>query len=134
MKKIAHFASFLCAILLLTHAPLHSAEEKAIVAVASDAGQFKTLVAAIKAAGLVETLNGKGPFTFFAATDEAFAKLPKGTVEDLLKPENKERLVAILTCHVVPGESLPSTEQDIPLSQAAEEARSSNKQRQSRFA
>ena len=108
MKKITHFASFLCAILLLTHAPLHSAEQKTIVAVASDAGQFNTLVTAIKAAGLVETLNGKGPFTVFAPTDEAFAKLPKGTVEDLLKPENKERLVAVLTYHVVPGKIMAS--------------------------
>ena len=108
MKKITHFASFLCAILLLTQAPLHSAEQKTIVAVASDAGQFNTLVTAIKAAGLVETLNGKGPFTVFAPTDEAFAKLPKGTVEDLLKPENKERLVAVLTYHVVPGKIMAS--------------------------
>ena len=68
-----------------------------IVAVASSAGSFKTMVAAVKAAGLVETLQGKGPFTVFAPTDEAFAKLPAGTVEDLLKPENKEKLVAILT-------------------------------------
>jgi uncharacterized surface protein with fasciclin (FAS1) repeats len=74
-----------------------------IVAVASGAGSFKTLVAAVKAAGLVETLQGAGPFTVFAPTDEAFAKLPKGTVEDLLKPENKEKLVAILTYHVIPG-------------------------------
>jgi len=74
-----------------------------IVAVASSAGSFKTLVAAVKAAGLVETLQGKGPFTVFAPTDEAFAKLPPGTVENLLKPENKEKLVAILTYHVVPG-------------------------------
>jgi uncharacterized surface protein with fasciclin (FAS1) repeats len=74
-----------------------------IVAVASSAGNFNTLVAAVKAAGLVETLQGTGPFTVFAPTDEAFAKLPKGTVEDLLKPENKEKLVAILTYHVVPG-------------------------------
>ncbi len=74
-----------------------------IVAVASSAGSFNTLVAAVKAAGLVETLQGAGPFTVFAPTDEAFAKLPKGTVEDLLKPENKEKLVAILTYHVVPG-------------------------------
>jgi len=74
-----------------------------IVAVASSAGSFNTLVAAVKAAGLVETLQGPGPFTIFAPTDEAFAKLPKGTVEDLLKPENKEKLVAILTYHVVPG-------------------------------
>lgn len=74
-----------------------------IVAVASGAGSFKTLVAAVKAAGLVETLQGKGPFTVFAPTDDAFGKMPAGTVEDLLKPENKEKLVAILTYHVVPG-------------------------------
>jgi hypothetical protein len=74
-----------------------------IVEVASKAGSFKTLVAAVKAAGLVETLKGKGPFTVFAPTDTAFAKLPEGTVADLLKPENKEKLVAILTYHVVPG-------------------------------
>ena len=74
-----------------------------IVAVASSAGSFNTLVAAVKAAGLVETLQGTGPFTVFAPTDEAFAKLPKGTLEDLLKPENKAKLVAILTYHVVPG-------------------------------
>ena len=81
------------------------AETKAkdIVAVASSAGSFNTLVAAVKAAGLVETLQGAGPFTVFAPTDEAFAKLPKGTVESLLKPENKEKLVAILTYHVVAG-------------------------------
>ena len=81
------------------------AEPKAkdIVAVASGAGSFNTLVAAVKAAGLVETLQGTGPFTVFAPTDEAFAKLPKGTVESLLKPENKEKLVAILTYHVVAG-------------------------------
>jgi uncharacterized surface protein with fasciclin (FAS1) repeats len=74
-----------------------------IVAVASSAGSFKTLVAAVKAAGLVETLQGKGPFTVFAPTDDAFAKLPAGTLADLLKPENKQKLAAILTYHVVPG-------------------------------
>ena len=74
-----------------------------IVAVAVGAGSFNTLVAAVKAAGLVETLQGPGPFTVFAPTDEAFAKLPAGTVESLLKPENKEKLVAVLTYHVVPG-------------------------------
>jgi uncharacterized surface protein with fasciclin (FAS1) repeats len=79
---------------------------KDIVAVASGAENFKTLVAAVKAAGLVETLQGKGPFTIFAPTDAAFAKLPAGTVEDLLKPENKAKLVAILTYHVVPGKVL----------------------------
>ena len=76
---------------------------KDIVAVAAGNGSFNTLVAAVKAAGLVERLQGPGPFTVFAPTDEAFAKLPKGTVEDLLKPENKAKLVAILTYHVVAG-------------------------------
>ena len=70
------------------------------------AGSFNTLVAAVKAAGLVDTLKGEGPFTVFAPTDEAFAKLPAGTVEDLLKPENKAKLQAILTYHVVPGKVL----------------------------
>ena len=74
---------------------------KDIVGVAVDAGSFTTLVAALKAAGLVETLQGKGPFTVFAPTDAAFAKLPKGTVEALLA--DKEQLTAILTYHVVPG-------------------------------
>jgi uncharacterized surface protein with fasciclin (FAS1) repeats len=76
---------------------------KDIVTVASDAGSFTTLVAAVKAAGLADTLKGSGPFTVFAPTDEAFAKLPAGTVENLLKPENKAKLAAILTYHVVPG-------------------------------
>ncbi|MFZ4750890.1 MAG: fasciclin domain-containing protein [Phycisphaerales bacterium] len=74
-----------------------------IVETAVAAGSFKTLVAAVQAAGLVETLNGAGPFTVFAPTDEAFAKLPAGTLEMLLKPENKAKLAAILTYHVVPG-------------------------------
>ena len=74
-----------------------------IVDTAVAAGSFKTLAAALEAAGLVETLKGAGPFTVFAPTDEAFAKLPAGTVEDLLKPENKDKLVAILTYHVVAG-------------------------------
>ena len=74
-----------------------------IVETAAKAGAFKTLLAAAKAAGLAETLTGAGPFTVFAPTDEAFAKLPAGTVESLLKPENKEKLVAILKYHVVPG-------------------------------
>jgi len=87
----------------LAHAGELTAAPGDIVVVASGAGSFKTLVAAVKAAGLVETLQGKGPFTVFAPTDEAFAKLPAGTVEDLLKPENKEKLVAILTYHVVSG-------------------------------
>lgn len=74
-----------------------------IVATAEGAGSFKTLLAAIKAAGLEATLHGEGPFTVFAPTDEAFKKLPPGTVESLLKPENKEKLKAILTYHVVAG-------------------------------
>ncbi|HEY1068797.1 MAG TPA: fasciclin domain-containing protein [Pirellulales bacterium] len=76
---------------------------KDIVDTAVAAGKFKTLVAAVKAADLVEVLKGEGPFTVFAPTDEAFAKLPAGTVETLLKPENKAKLVAILKYHVVPG-------------------------------
>ena len=79
------------------------AAEKNIVDTAVAAGQFNTLVTAIKAGGLVQTLEGPGPFTVFAPTDAAFAKLPAGTVENLLKPENKPKLVAILTYHVVPG-------------------------------
>ena len=74
-----------------------------IVDTAVAAGSFTTLVAAVAAAGLVETLKGTGPFTVFAPTDDAFAKLPEGTVENLLKPENKDTLVSILTYHVVPG-------------------------------
>src|SRR3954447_6198486 len=79
------------------------AADKDIVDTAVAAGSFKTLAAALKAAGLVDTLKGAGPFTVFAPTDEAFAKLPAGTVENLLKPENKAKLAAILTYHVVPG-------------------------------
>ncbi len=76
---------------------------KDIVDTAVGAGSFNTLVAAVQAADLVDTLKGEGPFTVFAPTDEAFAALPEGTVETLLKPENKDQLVAILTYHVVPG-------------------------------
>lgn len=76
---------------------------KDIVDTAVGAGSFTTLVAAVEAAGLVETLKGEGPFTVFAPTDAAFAALPAGTVEDLLKPENKDKLVAVLTYHVIPG-------------------------------
>ncbi len=80
-----------------------TATEKDIVDTAVGAGQFNTLVAAAQAADLVDTLKSKGPFTVFAPTDEAFAKLPAGTVDNLLKPENKDQLAAILTYHVVPG-------------------------------
>lgn len=79
------------------------AADKDIVDTAVATGQFKTLAAALEAAGLVETLKGVGPFTVFAPTDEAFAALPAGTVEDLLKPENKGKLNEILTYHVVSG-------------------------------
>ncbi len=81
----------------------NAAEMKDIVDTAVGAGSFKTLAAALGAADLVNTLKGAGPFTVFAPTDEAFAKLPAGTVEDLLKPENKAKLVSILTYHVVAG-------------------------------
>ena len=89
--------------LLMMGSLVIGAPKKDIVDTAVEAGSFNTLVAAVKAAGLVDTLKGEGPFTVFAPTDEAFAKLPKGTVESLLKPENKQKLVDILTYHVVPG-------------------------------
>ncbi|MBA4350001.1 MAG: Nex18 symbiotically induced protein [Rhodobacter sp.] len=79
------------------------AQDMDIVDTAVANGSFTTLAAALTAAGLVETLKGEGPFTVFAPTDAAFAALPAGTVEDLLKPENKDQLVAVLTYHVVPG-------------------------------
>ncbi|MBL9047167.1 MAG: fasciclin domain-containing protein [Tabrizicola sp.] len=79
------------------------AQDKDIVDTAVAAGSFNTLAAALTAAGLVETLKGDGPFTVFAPTDAAFAALPAGTIEDLLKPENKDKLTAILTYHVVAG-------------------------------
>ena len=79
-----------------------------IVDTAVSAGQFNTLVAAVEAADLVTTLKGDGPFTVFAPTDDAFAALPEGTVENLLKPENKDQLIAVLTYHVVPGKIMSS--------------------------
>ena len=89
--------------LVLTVNVARADEQKDIVDTAVAAGSFTTLAKALQAAGLVDTLKGAGPFTVFAPTDEAFAKLPKGTLEDLLKPENKAKLTAILTYHVVPG-------------------------------
>ena len=83
--------------------PVETAKRANIVETAVAAGQFKTLAAALEAAGLIDALTGEGPFTVFAPTDEAFAKLPAGTVESLLKPENKEKLKSILLYHVVPG-------------------------------
>jgi len=83
--------------------------QKDIVDTAVNAGSFKTLVAAVKAAGLVEALKGKGPFTVLAPTDKAFAKLPEGTLQELLRPENKKKLQSILTYHVIPG-AVPASE------------------------
>src|SRR5512138_11069 len=99
------FAAAVAAPLAFTAVAAKAAD---IVDTAVSAGQFNTLVAAVKAAGLADTLKGEGPFTVFAPTDEAFAKLPEGTVENLLKPENKDQLVAILTYHVVPGKVMSS--------------------------
>jgi uncharacterized surface protein with fasciclin (FAS1) repeats len=102
--EIAHLAAVTAAVvgLAVGSANLRAAN-KDIVDTAVTAGQFKTLAAALDAADLVDTLKGPGPFTVFAPTDDAFAKLPAGTLEDLLKPENKAKLAAILTYHVVPG-------------------------------
>ncbi len=96
------FLSITTAALLATPAMADS-HSMDIVDTAVAAGSFTTLVAAVEAAGLVDTLKGEGPFTVFAPTDEAFAALPEGTVETLLMPENKDQLTAILTYHVVPG-------------------------------
>lgn len=95
------------AALVLISAPAQSGMQakKDIVDTAAGDAQFSTLVAAVKAAGLVETLKGPGPFTVFAPTNDAFAKLPAGTVESLLKPENKAKLVKVLTYHVVAGKT-----------------------------
>ena len=102
-KKIKYIIiALILGVVPLVHAGHHSPKMD-IVDTAASAGSFNTLVAAVKAAELAETLKGEGPFTVFAPTVEAFSKLPKGTVEDLLKPENKEKLQAILTYHVVSG-------------------------------
>jgi len=85
-----------------------AAQADDIVDTAIAAGSFETLVAAIQAAGLVDTLRGEGPFTVFAPTDEAFAALPEGTVESLLQEENRDQLVSILTYHVIPGKVMSS--------------------------
>ena len=105
MKKIAALALAAGLMTVLPHSTAR-AQSKDIVDVAVAAGSFKTLAKALEAAGLVQTLKGAGPFTVFAPTDEAFAKLPKGTLEDLLKPENKAKLTRILTYHVVSGRVL----------------------------
>lgn len=102
-RTVLAFALSLLMLSLTASAGSMDKAKKDIVDTAVAAGNFKTLAAALQAAGLVDTLKGKGPFTVFAPTDEAFAKLPAGTVDDLLKPENHDKLVAILTYHVVPG-------------------------------
>ena len=101
MKKILILSSML--VTLLSGFALADGHKHDIVDTAIKAGSFNTLVAAVQAAELVETLKSKGPFTVFAPTDEAFSKLDKATLESLLKPENKDQLVAILTYHVVAG-------------------------------
>lgn len=100
MRRSVNLLSLVCLALLVT--PVFS-QEKSIPETAVAAGKFKTLVAAVKAAGLLDTLSGNGPFTVLAPTDDAFAKLPKGTVESLVKPENRDKLVAILKLHVASG-------------------------------
>jgi uncharacterized surface protein with fasciclin (FAS1) repeats len=104
MSRMASFAAVLALALGVSTANAGNyGMKKDIVDVAVSAGSFNTLAAALKAADLVTTLKSKGPFTVFAPTDEAFAKLPAGTLESLLKPENKAKLQAILTYHVLPG-------------------------------
>ncbi len=97
---LAMFASLAIA---AHHEKMDGMSEADIVDTAVAAGKFDTLAAALEAAGLVDTLKGKGPYTVFAPTDAAFAALPEGTVESLLKPENRDKLISILTYHVVPG-------------------------------
>jgi len=105
-------ATIAIASLLAAPAAMAGGMSKDIVDTAVGAGSFNTLVAAVQAAGLVETLKGDGPFTVFAPTDAAFAALPEGTVETLLKPENKDQLISILTYHVVPGKVMSTDLKD----------------------
>lgn len=102
--KLGVIAGMLAISTVAMASPKNNTTNKDIVDTAVAAGSFQTLAKALQAADLVETLKGPGPFTVFAPTDEAFAKLPAGTLDDLLKPENKEKLRAILTYHVVAGE------------------------------
>ena len=101
MKKLAVLAAIL--VMTTVSFAVDKGGSKDIVDTAVSAGKFNTLAKALQAAGLVDALKGKGPFTVFAPTDGAFAKLPPGTLDDLLKPENKEKLTKILTYHVVAG-------------------------------
>lgn len=113
LRRLAVLQLFIVAFLGLNIATAEAGHHKEsmtnssdIIDVAVAANDFNTLAAALEAAGLIETLKGDGPFTVFAPTDAAFAALPEGTVENLLKPENREQLIAILTYHVVPGKVL----------------------------
>ena len=114
MKKLISFAAVAAVVASAASFSAHHEDDEQmhsdmspavadIVDTASAAGSFNTLVAAVQAAGLVETLKGDGPFTVFAPTDEAFADLPEGTIESLLEPANQDQLVSILTYHVIPG-------------------------------
>ncbi|RUO55503.1 fasciclin domain-containing protein [Pseudidiomarina homiensis] len=113
MLNVASSIKWLAGALLVaavsTTAVAHNhGKKKDIVDIAASDGQFSTLVTAVKAAGLVDTLKGDGPFTVFAPTNDAFAALPEGTLDSLLKPENKDQLVAVLTYHVL-GDKVPSS-------------------------
>jgi uncharacterized surface protein with fasciclin (FAS1) repeats len=108
MKKLINVLSVVAVVAVLAVPAAYAGEcqaskQKDIVDTAVGAGSFGTLATAVTKAGLIETLKGKGPFTVFAPTDDAFAKLPEGTVAELIKPENKDKLTAILTYHVVAG-------------------------------
>lgn len=112
----------LLAAVLLTGlvAPAVGAQHQDVITTARNAGQFATLLAAVDAAGLTQTLRGKGPYTVFAPSDEAFRKLPAGTVESLLRPENRERLQAILTYHVLPGRVSAATARTLSRAETVE--------------
>jgi len=125
-KKTLRYASLFAATFLLAasaYAGSYGKKKADIVDTAVAAGDFTTLAAALQAGGLVDTLKSDGPFTVFAPTDEAFAKLPAGTVENLLKPENKDQLVEILTYHVVPGKVMAA---DVVTLSSAETANGSD--------
>ena len=118
MNKLSWFSAFAVVMFLVTPVAIAGGHKKDVVGTAAANEQFSTLVTAVKAAGLVETLKSKGPFTVFAPTNDAFAALPKGTVENLLKPENKNKLAAILKHHVVSGKVMASDVSGKKFSQA----------------
>jgi len=128
MNRLAILGTLALAVTLATGTVVSGVPQKDIVDTAASAGSFKTLVAAVQAAGLVDALKGDGPFTVFAPTDEAFAKLPAGTLDSLLLPENKDKLTAILTYHVVPGKVLSGDVKpgDVPTLQGSKATLASN--------